>query len=305
MPLHFNHDSAPQDVNRIAPKQQLRAPRPYSVTGQLSSSSWQRESPRCEPSYHGAVPDVILGMPLIAARTVERCEGCRAERAIGAETSCRCLEPRWRRYCTKCARFIDDDVCPHCLAVGSENGRQVRARLERLLAARSGFVGAVEHHARLRARVESALREFSLRALLKPLPEWAAALADKRTPLPPGAEHSRPKMAAISELRLEDAGVRVALESLGYLGLPAETKLETALEAGDAAAMLLSGWDGVLGHAGQEAELCHAAEMLLASDALAGTVLESIKTRDVSRVVDAAVRRGRAVDNCRRVLGIA
>lgn len=251
------------------------------------------------------MPAPLLGHPLVAARTVERCESCRTERALGADTPCRCAAPRWRRFCTKCVRDIDSDVCPHCLAVATENGRQVRLALEKLLASRGGLAGALEHHARLRTRVAATMREFGVASLVPPIPEWATRLVDKRIPLPPGAEHSRPKMSAISDLRLEDAAVRVALEALGYMGLPAETKLEAALRAGDEAADLLGGWDGVLGHASQEAALRQATESLLASDALAATVLETIKTRDVSRLVDAARRRTRALGACERALGLA
>lgn len=251
------------------------------------------------------MPDPILGLPLVAARTVERCDGCRTERPIGAATACRCVQPRWRLFCTKCVRAIDEPVCPHCLSVATENGRQLRAKLEKLLVARGGVAGAIEHHARLRARVERTMAEFSLLTVLTPVPDWAARLVDKSVPLPPGVEHSRVKMNAVSNLRLEDAGVKVALDSLGYAGLPAETKLRGAIEAGDAAAGSLAYWDGFIANASQEAELRSASESLLASDALAGTLLESIKKRDVTRVVDAAVRRGRAVDACRHTLGIA
>lgn len=251
------------------------------------------------------MPAPLLGHPIIAARTAERCESCRTERALGADTPCRCAAPRWRRFCTKCVRAIDSDVCPHCLAVATENGRQVRHSLEKSLASRGGLAGALEHHARLRTRVAATMREFGVASLVPPIPEWATRLVDKRIPLPPGAEHSRPKMSAISDLRLEDAAVRVALDALGYMGLPAETKLEAALRAGDEAADLLAGWDGVLGHASQEAALRQATESLLASDALAATVLETIKTRDVSRLVDAARRRTRALGACERALGLA
>lgn len=251
------------------------------------------------------MPDQILGHPLIAARTVERCDGCRTERPFGSTTPCRCTAPRWRLFCTKCVRVIDDEICPHCLAVATANGQQMRAALDKALAARGGLAGAIEHHARLRARVEHAMREFSLHSVLSPLPDWAARLADKTAPLPPGVEHSRVKMNAITNLRLEDAGVRVALEHLGYAGFPTEAKLDGAIEAADAAAAKLASWDGLIALSAQEHELRAASETLLASDALAGTLLESIKKRDVSRVVDAAVRRGRAVDACRHALGVS
>lgn len=251
------------------------------------------------------MPDPILGLPLVASRTVERCDGCRTERAVGSGTACRCATPRWGLFCTKCVRAIDAPVCPHCLAVAAENGRQLRAALEKALVARGGVSGALAHHDRLRARVEQTMREFSLHTVLTPLPDWTARLLDKATPLPPGVEHSRIKMNAVSNLRLEDAGVRVALDSLGYAGLPVESKLRSTVEAGDAASARLSQWDGFIANASQEAELRAASETLLASDALAGTLLESIKKRDVSRVVDAAIRRGRAVDACRHTLGIA
>ena len=252
-----------------------------------------------------AVPEPILGKPLIAARTVERCEGCRTERPLGTATPCRCATPRWRMFCTTCVRPIDEPVCPHCLAVATENGRQLREALEKTLSARGGLAGALEHHGRLRARVERAMGEFSLRTVLTPLPDWAARLLDKSAPLPPGVEHSRIKMNAVANLRLEDAGVRVALDSLGYAGLPAESKLAGAIEAGDSAAAILAAWDGLVASARQAQELRGASDGLLAADALAATLLESIKKRDVSRIVDAAVRRGRAVDACRHTLGLA
>jgi hypothetical protein len=202
-------------------------------------------------------------------------------------------------------RPIEEAVCPHCVAVARENGRQLQAALERTLVARGGVRGALEHHARLRSRVEATMREFSLRTLLTPLPEWAGRLLDKKAPLPPGVEHSRVKMNSVSNLRLEDAGVRVAVEGLGYSGLPAESKLEGAIAAGDSAASTLTGWDALIANADQERGLREAANALLASDALAATLLESIKKRDVSRVVDATVRRARAVDACRHTLGLA
>ena len=201
--------------------------------------------------------------------------------------------------------MIDADLCPHCLSVATEIGRQLRASLEKSLAARGGTAGVLANHARLRERAGAAMREFSLRAILPPLPEWAVALADPRTPLPPGAEQSRAKSAAISNLRLEHTAARLALDSLGYAGLAAEAKLEAALAEGNRAAAKLAGWDGIIALASQEHELRRASEVLLANDASAGTILETIKTRDVSRVIDAAVRRGRAVDSCRHVLGIA
>lgn len=208
-------------------------------------------------------------------------------------------------FCTTCVRGIDESVCPHCLAVATENGRQLRETLAKMLSARGGLSGALDHHGRLRARVERTMGEFSLHAVLKPLPAWTERLLDKAAPLPPGVEHSRVKLNAVTSLRLEDAGVRVALESLGYAGLPAESKLSGAVASGDAAAAALAAWDGLVANSRQSEELRGASEALLAADALATTLLESIKKRDVSRVVDAAVRRGRAVDACRHALGIA
>lgn len=251
------------------------------------------------------MPEPILGLPLVAARTVERCEGCRTERAVGSGTPCRCTTPRWTPFCTKCVRAIDASICPHCLEVARENGRQLRAALEKALVARGGFAAALEHHARLRTRVENALREFSLDTVLTPLPDWAARLVDKTAPLPPGVDRSRVKMNAVTNLRLEEAGVKVALDNLGYAGFPIEAKLRNAVDAGDAAAAKLADWDGFIANASQEAELRAASESLLATGTLAGTLLESIKKRDVSRLVDAAVRRGRAIDACRHALGVS
>jgi len=263
------------------------------------------DQPTDSPTTPSSSAPTLRGLPLVAARTVERCDGCRTERPRGSSTPCRCATPRWQRFCTKCVRAIDDDVCPHCLAVATANGQQVRATLDKALSARGGLAGAVEHHARLRARVENAMREFSLHSVLSPLPDWAVRLLDKAAPLPPGVEHSRMKMSAITNLRLEDAGVRVALDHLGYAGFPVESKLDGAIETGDAAVAKLASWDGFIALAAQEHELRAASEALLASDSLATTLLESIKRRDVSRIVDAAVRRGRAVDACRHALGVS
>jgi hypothetical protein len=55
----------------------------------------------------------------------------------------------------------------------------------------------------------------------------------------------------------------------------------------------------------QEHELREAAETLAASDQTTGTLLDSVKRRDLSPLVEAVVRRDRAVTACGRSLGVA
>jgi hypothetical protein len=129
-------------------------------------------------------------------------------------------------------------------------------------------------------------------------------LVDKSTPLPPGAEHSRPKLNAIGELRLEDAAVRLALADLGYTGRPTDEKLLKTVAQADDALAVLAGWDGLAAGAEHEAMLRNAAAVLSASLAGAGTLMETLRRRDLSRLVEAGVRRARAVRNCRAALGV-
>ncbi len=246
----------------------------------------------------------LLGRPQLEARTVERCERCRVERALGSAAPCRCAQPAWKPYCVRCARSIAGPICPQCLEVAETNGRQLRATLETILAARGGVAGALAAHDELKGRVTRALREFSIPNVVPPLPEWAATLADPRAPLPPGTEHSRTKMEAARALRLEEAAVRLALEGLAYSGLPTEQRLHSAVASGDSAAASLAAWDGLVASPAQDHALREAARTILSTDSLAATLLESIKKRDLGRLVEAAVRRGRALEACRRAFGV-
>jgi hypothetical protein len=113
------------------------------------------------------------------------------------------------------------------------------------------------------------------------------------------------KLAAVSDLRLEAASVRVALDRLGYLGTPVEDKLSKTVADGSTAAAALAAWDGLAADSVQEHELREAAETLAASDQTTGTLLDSVKRRDLSPLVEAVVRRDRAVTACGRSLGVA
>ena len=131
-----------------------------------------------------------------------------------------------------------------------------------------------------------------------------ARLVDKNLALPPGAEHSRPKMAAINELRLEEAAVRLVLTNLGYTGRPTDEKLaKTIALAGESLAPLLA-WDGLAAGADHEHALSSAASTLSASLATVSTLLETIRRRDLSALVEAAVRRARAMRTCKSILGV-
>jgi len=210
------------------------------------------------------------GRAILAARAIERCAGCRTERPRGSAAACRCAAPRWQPYCTRCVKPFEGDLCPHCLAIAETNGRKLRASLDGLLAREGGLAGAASSLARLRDRVESTLREFGLDSAAAPLPAWATALADPKGALPPGADRSRPKMAAISELRLEEAGLRNALAALGYSGRPSDEKLRKTLDAATAAAAVLAEWDGLSAGAEHEQSLRSAADALAAAFLAAG-----------------------------------
>ncbi|MBI1303426.1 MAG: hypothetical protein GC172_06525 [Phycisphaera sp.] len=246
----------------------------------------------------------LLGRPQLEARTVERCERCRVERPLGSSAACRCVQPAWKPYCVRCARVIEGTICPHCLEVAETNGRQLRATLEGILAPRGGIAGALAAHERLKDRVTRAMTEFSISSALPVLPDWAMSLADPRAPLPPGTEHSRTKMEAARALRLEEAAVRLALDGLAYSGLPTEQRLQSAVGSGDSAAASLASWDGLVASPAQDHALREAARTLLSTDSLAATLLESITKRDLGRLVEAAVRRGRALEACRRAFGV-
>ena len=245
------------------------------------------------------------GRTLLAARMAERCDGCGAERARGSDAFCRCAQPRWRSFCTRCVKPVDGELCPHCVAVAEANGRKLKTVLDESLARDGGLAGAPSAHARMKSRAEATLREFGIDSAAAPLPEWAARLADKASPLPPGAEHSRPKLNAITELRLEDASVRVALANLGYTGRPTDEKLQKTVAQADDALAVISGWDGLAAGADHEALLRGAAASLSAAIATAGTLMETLRRRDLSRLVEAGVRRARAVRNCQTALGVA
>ncbi len=246
----------------------------------------------------------LSGRAMLAARVSERCETCGVERARGSTAPCRCAAARWRPFCTRCAKPIDGDLCPHCLSVAETNGRKLRANLDAALVRDGGLAGVGATFARLSARATTTLREFGLDSAVEPIPDWAARLADKSIPLPPGAEHSRVKLAAINELRVEDAAVRLALANLGYSGRPTDEKLAKAVEGAGEALALLQSWDGIAAGAEHEQTLRFAAETLAASLQTASTVLESVRRRDLSKLVEASVRRARALRNCQSALGV-
>ena len=251
------------------------------------------------------LPNPLSGRALLAARMAERCSGCGAERPRGSEAFCRCATPAWRPFCTRCAKAFDGELCPNCLSVAEVNGRKLRANLDEILARDGGLSGASSAHARTKSRVESTLREFGIDAAVAPLPNWAARLVDKNLALPPGAEHSRPKMSAISDLRLEDAAVRLALNTLGYTGRPTDEKLVKTMALADQALAELTAWDGLSAGGDHEHGLSSAASTLSASLSTASTLLETIRRRDLSRLIEASVRRARALRSCQTALGVA
>lgn len=250
-------------------------------------------------------PTPLSARALLVERTVERCDTCRAERPRGSAAACRCAEPRWRNFCTRCVKPLDGELCPHCLAVAEANGRKLRVVLDETLARYGGVAGAGNAFATARARAESTLREFGLGSVLTALPEWAVRLADKRVPLPPGAEHSRVKMKAITDLRLEAAAVDVALQALGYGGKPLDDKLAAAVSQGAQAAADLGSWDGLSGGGEHEQDVRTAAATLANAIGQIATLVESLRRRDLSRLVEAAVRRQRALRSCETALGVA
>ncbi|MEY5061845.1 MAG: hypothetical protein RIS45_1766 [Planctomycetota bacterium] len=245
------------------------------------------------------------GRTLLAARMAERCDGCGAERPRGSDAFCRCTAPKWRPFCTRCARAFEGELCPNCLAVAEVNGRKLRTNLDEILARDGGLAGASAAFARVKARAESTLREFGIDAAVAPLPTWAARLVDKNLALPPGAQHSRPKMAAINELRLEEAAVRLALTNLGYTGKPTDDKLAKTVATAESALGELTSWDGLSAGGEHEQRLSSAASTLSASLSTASTLLETVRRRDLSALVEAAVRRSRALRNCQSALGVA
>ncbi|MCE2885437.1 MAG: hypothetical protein LW806_11135 [Planctomycetaceae bacterium] len=253
------------------------------------------------------------GRERLRARVVERCERCRTERAVGSTTACRCSEPAWRPFCSRCAKAFDpsstDGLCPTCLETARTNGAKLRATLETRLARDGGLSGAIAASARLEIRAANTLAQFGLAGVVPALPAFAEKLADPSAPLPLGASASRAKMAAISELRLEATSVRLALEKLGYLGQPVETKLARVVADTAAAARRLARWadpsDSLAADGAHEGELREAAEALAGGLTAATPLLDSVKNRDLSRLVEAVVRRDRAVRQCGTALGVA
>ena len=268
----------------------------------------------------------------LRARVVERCERCRTERAVGSTTACRCSEPAWKLFCTRCVRAFDGNaanganlasanlananlansnlagLCPNCVEIARTNGAQLRTALDTRLVRESGLAGAVAAAARRETRATDLLREFGLASVVPPLPDFARRLADPATPLPPGASSSRVKSAAISDLRLEAAAVRIATEKLGYLGTPVEEKLQRVVADARAAAAELSAWLAspvlLAADGAHEAELRAAAEALAAALGASTALIDSIRRRDLGPLIEAVVRRDRAVRACSAALGV-
>jgi hypothetical protein len=195
-------------------------------------------------------------------------------------------------------------LCPSCVEIATVNGAKLRVALDARLVGLARLPDLAAAWGRIETRAREALAMFGLDAAVAPLPEWAARLSDKTRPLPPGADSSRTKRDAVGALRLEDAGVRLALERLGYLGRPVEEKLRRALDSGAAATALLAGWDGLAASAEHEHELREAADALMVAVQTTRTLVDSLRTRDLGPVVEAAVRRQRAVEGCQRALGV-
>ena len=248
--------------------------------------------------------NVGSGREILSRAVGERCDGCGAERPQGSEAFCRCQSPAWRSFCTRCLKPAEAGSCAHCLGVAEANGRKLRAVLDETLARLGGLAGATAAATRTVARAESALREFGLAAVAAPLEPWAARLSDKAIPLPPGAEHSRVKMQAINELRLEDAAVRVALSDLGYTGAPTDDKLAKTAASVQGFLAPLAAWDGLAAGAEHEHALRSTAASLVNAVATTESLVETIRRRDLSRLVTASVRRQRAVRNCQTALGV-
>ncbi len=53
-----------------------------------------------------------------------------------------------------------------------------------------------------------------------------------------------------------------------------------------------------------DAALREAVEAIVVNTQLAGTLLESLRRRDLTRLIEASVRRARALDACRQTLGV-
>jgi hypothetical protein len=195
-------------------------------------------------------------------------------------------------------------LCPSCVEIATVNGAKLRVALDGRLVGLAALPDLAAAWGRIETRAREALSMFGLDAAVAPLPDWAARLSDKTRPLPPGADSSRTKRDAVGALRLEDAGVRLALERLGYLGRPVEEKLRRTLDSGAAATALLAGWDGLAASAEHEHELREAADALMVAVQTTRTLVDSLRTRDLGPVVEASVRRQRAVEGCQRALGV-
>ncbi|MFZ9882065.1 MAG: hypothetical protein ACO3QC_11755 [Phycisphaerales bacterium] len=240
--------------------------------------------------------------PLIAARTIERCAGCGVERAVGAAAACRCAVPRWSLFCTRCAKAIGEPVCPHCLEVAQVNGEKLRASLDAALVRHGRLAGATAAADRLASRAEAVLANLGVAAVLPAMPAWAEALADKNRPDPDAIYRSRSQTAAVANLRLEAAAVRVALDALGYSGRPIDEKLSKTVAEARAAAAALATWDGLAAGHEHESALRTAAESLAAGLGAGETMIDTVKNRNLDRLAAAGAARARAVEACAKIL---
>jgi hypothetical protein len=245
------------------------------------------------------------GRDILLARVVERCAVCRTERARGSSAECRCgTAARWEPLCTRCVKAFAGEICPSCLAVAETNGRSLRLALDATLAKSGGLAATRTAFTKASERADATMREFAIRQVVTPIPEWAARLADRNIALPPGADRSRSKMAAINDLRLEVSSVRLALSNLGYSGAPTDEKVARNLEAAREALALLESWDGLSAGADHEARLKHAADAFGAALSTLGILLETVRRRDLSPLIEAVVRRDRAVRAAQQALGV-
>ncbi len=246
------------------------------------------------------------GRQLLLARVACRCDNCRTERSLNDSTAAKCCaKPALQPFCPRCLKIFSGEICPHCLSVATTNGAKLLAALDARFAKERGLRGALDSHALLRQRSDRVMKEFGLDAAAGALPAWAKRLSDPSAALPVGAEHSRAKKSAISDLRLEIASVDLALKTLGpYLGRPIEDKLAIKLTEGDSAAVFLVSWDFIAADSVHEGAIKAAAETLAGADQHVVTLLETIKKRNLSELVEAVVRRNRALEQCSRALGI-
>ncbi|MFM7134539.1 MAG: hypothetical protein ACKO0W_09510 [Planctomycetota bacterium] len=235
----------------------------------------------------------LAGATALDARVVERCAGC-AERPRGSAGGCRCATPRFAPYCTRCVKTVPGAPCPHCLEVARANGASLGREIDGLLAKHGGRAGAAAAAARLESRVATLLGEFSIDAVAPALPAWAEPLVDAKTP----AERSRAEAAALSDLRLEQAAVRLAIDGLGYAGRPTEEKLRRIVDESRGQSALLASFDGLAAGHEQVGAVRAAASGLASGLATAETLISSVKTRNLDRLSEAASRRDRALAAC-------